>query len=345
MLRRILFKISMLVLLIAAAVFVLSHPLIMRDAARAPLAFLEGCGRTLMALESELADFTGDEIDYEADAYDYAEEEQSVEDELYDYEEFCPGYITIYLNDADVHRGSLILINYRHPFRMPDSNELVSLTHAVTDRLQLTHTEHSLHPSLIYPLNSMIDAFYEQTGRRTVAVRSSFRSIEQQEQVLNDRIRLQGRQEALRWVAEPGHSEHHAGLAVDFGVLVGGELRTFTGSGVYSWFANNAHYFGFILRYPANAYEVTRTAHEPWHFRYVGRPHAEIMFRGGYLLEQYIEQLLERTPSNSMILYYDDVTYEIFYTKNRQIDVPVGADITISGNNVGGFIVTIAHRF
>jgi D-alanyl-D-alanine carboxypeptidase len=59
-----------------------------------------------------------------------------------------------------------------------------------------------------------------------------------------------------------------------------------------AWLAANAHYFGFILRYPADKTEITGIIYEPWHFRYIGRRHATRMFELGLCLEEYWEQIL-----------------------------------------------------
>jgi len=72
--------------------------------------------------------------------------------------------------------------------------------------------------------------------------------------------------------ARPGYSEHQTGLTMDIGAESGecslaacfGE----TEEGI--WLRDNAHRFGFILRYPADKTPVTGYEYEPWHFRYVG---------------------------------------------------------------------------
>ena len=48
--------------------------------------------------------------------------------------------------------------------------------------------------------------------------------------------------------------------------------------------------FGFVLRYPAGKEHITGIGHEPWHFRYVGRPHAGEMALCGLTLEEYWER-------------------------------------------------------
>lgn len=83
-----------------------------------------------------------------------------------------------------------------------------------------------------------------------------------------------------------GSSEHNSGLALDIGCQVG----DFEGSEEEEWLLKNAHEYGFILRYPKGKEDVTGFAHEPWHFRYVGREQAKLIFESGLCLEEYLAQ-------------------------------------------------------
>ncbi len=94
----------------------------------------------------------------------------------------------------------------------------------------------------------------------------------------------------------PGTSDHQTGLAVDiiqtslpsrFDSLI----QEFGETEAGKWLAANAHYFGFILRFPADKEDITGIIYEPWHFRFVGRTHAMAMFEKGLCLEEYVEYL------------------------------------------------------
>lgn len=121
-------------------------------------------------------------------------------------------------------------------------------------------------------------------------IRSGYRTREQQEQILNERIErsveegtfiLLARQEALRWVAEPGTSEHELGLAVDINDEHGDD-------GLYDWLNENAPAYGFIQRYPSGKTSITGISHEPWHYRYVGQQAAQKMQANNQCLEEYL---------------------------------------------------------
>ena len=256
----------------------------------------------------------------------------------------APPPIFIQLEYEDISRGSLILINRYNAFHFPSSHDLVLLSEFITQNSAVYPANQFLSLSVIPALNAMMDAFYAETGRSHVAIRSAFRGEEQQRRLFNQRANQIGRDEAWRWVALAGYSEHHAGLAFDFGIFRNGHMAGFTGTGVYSWFRQNAHYFGFILRYPAGRFNITRVEYEPWHFRYVGIPHAFIIHNSGFVLEEYIEFIRIRNQNYSYKIYIDNVLYEIFFTDDFEIELPAYSEFTISGNNIDGFIVTVIHR-
>lgn len=99
--------------------------------------------------------------------------------------------------------------------------------------------------------------------------------------------------EAAKWVAPPGTSEHHSGLAMD---IVSGDYYTkyndlveaFENEPEAVWLRENCARFGFILRFPKDKVAVTGINYEPWHFRYVGEEHAKKIMEQGLCLEEYL---------------------------------------------------------
>lgn len=88
--------------------------------------------------------------------------------------------------------------------------------------------------------------------------------------------------------AKPGHSEHQTGLAIDISTLKWGLSNYFENSNEYEWLINNAYKYGFVLRYPKEKEYLTGYSFEPWHFRYVGKEHAKIIYEMGLTLEEYL---------------------------------------------------------
>ena len=106
-----------------------------------------------------------------------------------------------------------------------------------------------------------------------VFVRSSYRSYDLQTYIYNRNVANMGQATADLWSARPGHSEHQTGLAVD--IIQPGHIGSlgaanFENTYQYHWLLNNAHYYGFILRYPSNYTHITGYEYEPWHWRYLG---------------------------------------------------------------------------
>ena len=150
-------------------------------------------------------------------------------------------------------------------------------------------------------------------------------------------------------MALPGHSEHQTGLALDLGLKkdeIDFLCPDFPDSGICRTFRERAPEYGFIHRYPSGKEKVTGISHEPWHFRYVGTPHGEIMEQEGLTLEEYI--LFLRDFPHGIRPY-------LFRTEGRQVAVSwlrarqtgctrLTVDgrlpYSVSGDNAGGFIVT-----
>lgn len=89
--------------------------------------------------------------------------------------------------------------------------------------------------------------------------------------------------------APPGASEHQLGLAMDVSSAYYGSTLTtefgYTAEG--QWLANNAHNYGFIVRYLPGKEDITGYYYEPWHIRYVGVELATELFNSGKTLEEY----------------------------------------------------------
>jgi len=245
---------------------------------------------------------------------------------------------------ADIISGALLLINNNYRYELPDLSGFISIGENKTPSYRVTGEDLLLSASVIGPLNAMMDAYFLETGLDTVAVISAFRNFERQQEILNEYISLVGSREAHRWAALPGHSEHHAGLAVDLGYYSGGALRTFQGTGVNAWFSGNSHHYGFILRFPRDKTHITETAYEPWHFRYVGLPHSYFVHENNWCLEEYIELLAEYTREKPFTGMYDGVSYEVYTSRDFDIIIPFDCEFDISGNNSDGFIVTIKRQ-
>jgi len=124
-------------------------------------------------------------------------------------------------------------------------------------------------------------------GFAGITVTSAYRSYEYQSQLFSNEVQSAGSEEAAAVsVARPGQSEHQSGLGVDMhNYSAANQDFGATADGI--WLAENAHHFGFILRYPKDKTGITGIKYEPWHFRYVGRRAASKIYEENLCLEEY----------------------------------------------------------
>ena len=124
-------------------------------------------------------------------------------------------------------------------------------------------------------------------------VREGYRTSAEQEALMIEKVaafeaegnsKEQAQELAKGWVAVPGTSEHQLGIAID----INGDGANSSSEVVYDWLANNAYKYGFILRYPSDKVEITKTQFEPWHYRYVGEKAAGEIYSQGICLEEYL---------------------------------------------------------
>lgn len=122
-----------------------------------------------------------------------------------------------------------------------------------------------------------------------LVINSAYRSYEEQKKIYDEYFRIYDSVTASKLVAIPGCSEHQLGLSVDLTSqnVLDGTYSLFGNTPEYQWVINHAHEYGFILRYPKDKTNITGTANEPWHFRYVGKKAAREMYEKNLTLEEY----------------------------------------------------------
>ena len=151
--------------------------------------------------------------------------------------------------------------------------------------------------SRVYPyLQEMFDA--ARTEDVYPVVREGYRTAEEQQEILDDKIQsyinqgysqVKAERTAKEWVALPGTSEHQLGIAVD----INADKSKCSNEDVYGWLAENAYKYGFVLRYPPGKQKITGTSYEPWLYRYVGEEAAKEIYERGICLEEYFKQMIE----------------------------------------------------
>lgn len=209
----------------------------------------------------------------------------------------------------------MMLVNFHHP--LPDGYEAI---------LQ-EYNGARMHPDMIAPYIAMRDEVQRRTGMR-IYVASDYRTREEQMEILAE--------SGSDVAAQVGCSEHEAGLALDvYAPYFGGE--SFLQSRAGRLVNEICSTYGFIVRYPLGKEDITGISYEPWHLRYVGAPHAELMTESGLTLEEYIEAL---RPD----VWYEAGEYLISRQDPRAIRLPMTyKNCQISPDGTGYVIITLKN--
>lgn len=268
-----------------------------------------------------------------------------------------PDYKYITAGTADTKSGTLILVNGAHPFVFDNRpgafgvGENTSVYYAKTGSYSVRDINVSMNEEAITALNDMLDAFSAvQGGKKSIIITQGLRSYDEQQEMLELKIAQLGENQTI--AQKPGFSEHHTGYAMDISLYIDSVMDTFTGEGEYAWIFENAHKYGFVLRYPADKEAVTGISYESWHFRYVGVPHAEYMYKNNLTLEEYVDTLALYPFESAHLSVTDEVSgaeYEIYSVpvsaEGVQVPVPSVSDgsveYSLSGDNNGHVIVTV----
>lgn len=237
-----------------------------------------------------------------------------------------------------IHSGYLILINEKYPY-VED-----------TKRLCLSASDRKNNGILLESKTSdaLCNVMHMIGGWEKISIVSGWRSLHEQANIFNDSLKKRGAEFTEKFVAKPGYSEHQSGLAVDLGKKqrnIDFICPDFPYSGIYKRFRALSVKFGFIERYQKEKEKVTGIGYEPWHFRYVGIPHASIITEFNFALEEYVD-FIRNYPYNTKKFEYrkNGIYVLISYIKaNESADTKFMIDdipYSVSGNNVDGFIVT-----
>ncbi|MEY9970980.1 D-alanyl-D-alanine carboxypeptidase [Lysinibacillus sp. RC46] len=120
---------------------------------------------------------------------------------------------------------------------------------------------------------------------------SAYRSSQTQTTLFNNYVKKDGIEKAKTYSAVPGTSEHQSGLAIDVSGTDGtcAADDCFANTGEAAWLEDNAHKYGYIIRFPKGKENITGYQYEPWHIRYVGVNLATELYNKGLTLEEYYE--------------------------------------------------------
>lgn len=255
-----------------------------------------------------------------------------------------------------VYTGSLLLINEDHPFN--NFNISASLSEIYDKRVPI-EVDGKMNPSLYFQskfvkvdksiipyLLEMTDACYRETKINDLALSTNgaYRTFDEQQELFDkDLTTLKG-----------GCSDYNSGLSVYFmgypDKFYHFDDETYpSGQTLADWLKQNAYKYGFIKRHDGSKTAITGQKDDVGQYRYVGYPHSYIMKEQDLCLEEYIAVVSRYNVNGQhLIVNADDGnTYEIYYVPLTgdvtEVTVPAQNTVpyTISGDNYGGFIVTV----
>lgn len=249
-------------------------------------------------------------------------------------------YSQITQANTKIHEGELILVNEDHAYVFPNAqNGLVNIYDNRSkingeNIYQLAFNTYQLQKNAFDAFDVMLMKYYGLSEDNSTIITSSYRTYEDQQ--------------ALGSSIMPGYSDHHTGYCVAL------QKMSMSASGNRErlesdhWIYQNCHKYGYIVRYPSAKTDKTGVSDYTYCFRYVGIPHATYITENALCLEEYIDLLKTEYAGEKhlSVTDTDGKRYEIYYVaagngELTTIDVPSNYSYTISGDNVGGFIVTV----
>lgn len=191
--------------------------------------------------------------------------------------------------EVDVSDVYLTLVNKTH--RLPNNWESKVQIDVVTNSLDEKHRiEHETYTQFLALRDELLEKGIQ------IELDSVYRTPEEQQAIWDawtDDPEL-GLEYCQKYLAVPGFSEHHTGLAVDIFIMKDDvEIRDndemIADTEDFAVIHELLPQYGFILRYPEGKDDITGYAYEPWHLRYVGSPTiATEITEQGLTLEEYL---------------------------------------------------------
>lgn len=239
--------------------------------------------------------------------------------------------------DTSADSGLLMLVSKAHPVSSDYVPSLVELTDCNT-----AGSTRKLRAEAADAFARMY-ADMVADGVTVCNVISGYRSYDYQNQLVEKKIAQRmasglSRQNAYNQVtmstAPAGASEHQLGLALDLSIGTSSS-NSFGNTAAGKWLSEHAWKYGFIRRYHESKSSLTGIVDEPWHYRYVGIPHAQLMVENDWCLEEYIAALKD---CGSLTLTDENATYHVYWTQDESAEF--NGIVDISRDNMGGWIIT-----
>ena len=176
---------------------------------------------------------------------------------------------------TDISKKQFTILNkfYNINSSYPSEDELIK----VDNKYTLNKTETKLK-KIAY--DAFIKMYEEAPAENKFKITSSYRSYADQENLYN--YEISKNENANSKIAKPGHSEHQTGYSIDIDKS-------------NTWLKENAHKYGFILRYPEGKKYLTGYEYNENHYRYCGIDCATYIYENNLTYEEYYEYFIKYT--------------------------------------------------
>ena len=233
-------------------------------------------------------------------------------------------YTTQSVASEELYKGDLQLVNKQHKYRFLETSSLVPASSLTTSGVASSGSI-LVNKDALAAFDSMMKKYVEINETSDVYLTEAYRT--EADQV--------GKQ------FDPGYSDHHTGRLLTIKQKNGNALPS------DHWLYQNCYKYGFVVRYPSGKSAYTGVSDYTYAFRYVGVAHATYMQEHNLCMEEYITLLQNNYASGDLLRVdaADGSSYTIYYLRaveeNATVSLPSGLPYTASGDNTGGYIVTV----
>lgn len=242
------------------------------------------------------------------------------------------GYSELNIPASKLASGTLVYVDYEHPFSSLDMMETVNL---IDYRNHYYTLVNEIDPVILNTeaadaLNSMMEDYYKATGRSNFLIYGTTDTYTGEDSYCPQFF-----------------PESSTGNTIDLAVNVGDSVFTYDGCDDEKWIIENCHNYGYIVRFPEGKANITGNVFCPWHLRYVGTIHASIMKDLKLCFEEYIAKLSGYTYNHPFSYNLHGTLYDIYSVKSTgettSVRVPLSGNYTVSGTNTDSFIITVTN--
>ena len=183
----------------------------------------------------------------------------------------------------------LTLVNKTHPVPSDWENQVAidTVFNSLGEELKI---EHKTYDQFLYLRDELLNEGIQ------IELDSVYRSVAEQQEIWDEWMVEYGEEYVKNYLAVPGYSEHHTGLAVDIFVIDSGKIirdndDMIASVEIFAKIHELLPKYGFILRYLEGKEEITGYSYEPWHLRFVNsKDIAEEITMKGLTLEEYLDE-------------------------------------------------------